>query len=382
MESLSAEHELAATPAGAAIDDQLAAELGLRPGTRLSQLTSLWAAGPAPGPLGGGVLPELDLYEGFSDASLVPAWVALLGSDIERIREEATWKLRRAPVEGVPGKGRNSLAELLRAVRRSRMPVKARNAALFALSELGWYEIEPADRALLRRLIRIELAQPDVPAPVKFHDITWFAVSTSDQAAVLDAFGLCDPLPVTLRMGLGLLNTGWDWHHDQVFVSPVLNGWTLALSREFHVEDAGHLCEELSRRFGAAHHYTELTDTGSGEYTQWRVAESGVTVRTCGHAHEVPRIGPLDPVTGTAPTADELRVWIDQRGHHPNPPEPPFPGWEFAARTVAGRLSVCPRTLGPHTRVEGTGVIAAPKQTSFRRAGAFPLGGSTWSCEG
>ncbi|GAA3987247.1 hypothetical protein GCM10022247_01940 [Allokutzneria multivorans] len=378
MKSFSPAHELSALPAGAAIDEELAAKVGLRPGTRLSRLSSQWADRPAPGPLGGGVLPELELHGGASRHPHVPAWVALLGSEIEWIRQEAARGLRWLPVEGVPGKDRNSLAELMRAVRRSRMPVKARNAALYFLAEIGWYEIEPADRALLQRLIRTKLAQPEVPALVTFHDVTWFAVSTSDQAAVLDALGLCDPLPVTLSMGLGLFTSGWDWHHDQVFVTPVLDGWTLLLSRDFLVEDAGRLCEELSRRFGTAHHYTELTDAGGGEHTSWRVAESGVTVLTCGHGEAIPRIGPPDPVTGRTPTVDELRVRIGRRGHHPNPP-PPFPGWEFAARTVAGSLSVCPRTLGPHTRVEGTGVIAAWRQTSFRRAGAFPLGDGAWS---
>jgi hypothetical protein len=336
--------------------------------------------------------------------------VTLLSCSVEQLRNEAVKQLVRLG----PG-----VAGVLRQVRRTRVP--GRRAALRALAEIGWDEVDPADRAVIRRFLQVQRLG-EVPEPVREPCGTWYAVPTTDRAAVLDAFNLCDPLEVSMRIGFGMwdwanrrrlkyLRAGLDWpatgpklpytsHYPEVFVTPALDGWTLVLTDdemldESH-EDAYRRCAELSRRFGAAHWYNEPSD----DYTYfagWCVAQDGAIVRhaTYGYMDEGVRIGPGEC------DADELRAWLI--GHDPGPREPSpqdgtlrvpdnmrqrllhismfgtdpgegYPGSarvdpddrdripqeriEFSVSRVAWRLSVGPQTIGPRTRVEGIGVLA------------------------
>ncbi|MFQ6230205.1 hypothetical protein, partial [Nocardia sp. NPDC002869] len=94
------------------------------------------------------------------------------------------------------------MAEVLYAVRRSSSP--ARRGALGVLAEFGWADLPHADVMTLLRLIRRKQRSEAIGPVKRFATGSWFAIPTTDQAAVLDAFELVDPIPATLRMGFAV----------------------------------------------------------------------------------------------------------------------------------------------------------------------------------
>lgn len=208
------------------------------------------------------------------------------------------------------------MVQALQRLRRSHLP--GRRDALSALAEIGWHTIEPADLALLHRFIMNKLER-ERPQPLRAAEkCLWWALPTDDQAAVLDAFGLSDPVPATVAMGAVV--AAENRRHpieecERVFVSAVLDGWTLVFGdpashypRDEHriqesqesyfwetlmvnepddVKQAwltrmsrpsrDERCAELSGRFGAAHWYKEA---GDYEWGGWGIAENGETIRS------------------------------------------------------------------------------------------------------
>ncbi|RJO70626.1 hypothetical protein D5S18_25745 [Nocardia panacis] len=396
--------------------DRLAGLLGLPTGTRLPGFA-------IDGHSGACVLPapavSTDLHQ------RVAVLVTLLGSPLKSVRQNA---VRFLAALG-PG-----VAPLLRAIRNTRTP--GRRAAISALAELDWTELDPADQMLAQRLIRVK--QPgEVPQPVTPQG-EWYAVPTTDQAAVLAAFDLRDPMPVTMRMGFAPWQRNGPWRplpeylgygvtgqYGQVFVTPVLDGWTLVFAdssvlaaEENPTEDevefaaAHRRCAELSRHFGAAHWYLESEDGGCFDQSGWCIAANGDIVRSCYYDFDIDggvRIGPATE-SGSHPTIDETRAWINENSQGGAPlvrprsraseiaelmaslkaSRPDFAFrpraevtddiddeplvWEFRSLVVASRLSVNPRALGSHTRVQGTGVLAVPAgKPDTRRYGALPI---------
>ncbi|MBU3064580.1 hypothetical protein KO481_23990 [Nocardia sp. NEAU-G5] len=333
----------------------------------------------------------------------VATLVTVLSSPVEALRRLAAKKLVRLG----PG-----VAGVLRQVRRTRVP--GRRAALYALAEIGWDEVDPSDRAVVQRAIRVQQLG-EIPEPVPEPHGTWYAVRTTDRAAVLAAFDLCDPVEVSMRVGFAMWNgsENRELSYREVFVTPALDGWILVMTAEEMLdeshEDAHRRCVELSRRFGAAHWYNAPSDF---ETSGWCVAEDGVIVRYV-HSDDEPdgmEIGP-----GACDT-DELHAWLtdrDQGRREPPPAHTPRipdglqyrlsqiqrsgidPGEQIPADVaaaeavardgiprrhiglniadIARRLSVGPETLGPGTRVEGTGVLAVPAAPHpSKRYGALP----------
>jgi hypothetical protein len=257
--------------------------------------------------------------------------------------------------------------------------------------------------------------------------VAWFALPTTDQAAVLEALDLHDAVPATLRMGFSAWNrnqswrrfqlTGaalrlsWpDWDNDldefrsrEVFVTPALDGWTLVMGDAFRLAEVNHTvdddevhrrCRALSRRFGAAHWYCqysgehmEVTDwfnLWDAPTARWCVAVAGSVQRYCEVVNGVRTGSRLRDATDDAAALEQLRSWLRDndhgRGHRP--PEPKLQGdpevvqrhWEFGVKGAAWRLSVCPETLGPHTRVQGSGVLAVPAAIAGQtRFDAYPF---------
>ncbi|SDM82321.1 hypothetical protein [Allokutzneria albata] len=351
----------------------------------------------------------------------VSALVALLGSRSEWVRRRAVRELALLG-SGVVG--------VLRAVCRSRTP--SRRGALAVLAEIGWHELDPADRELLTRFIRIR-QRGETPAPLAERDdvfAEWFAVPTTDQAAVLEAFDLCDPVPATMRMGQAWWSVIDGWRpvnrtvhgeigmtFEQVYVSPALEGWTLVFAdypaldggggllsdRQARGADAMARCEKLSRRFGAAQWYAQCFD-GYDDRSGWIVCENGEIARYCFYAPgyfdlpgEEVLIGPPgDPDADTEALLGDLRAWLAERGTSGKQPPPapvppasreeeveepekaevwqPWLDWEFTVSKVAWRLSVSPEAFGPDMRVTGTGVLAVPRALRDRpRYGALPI---------
>lgn len=291
--------------------------------------------------------------------------------------------VRRHALSALQGIG-SGVVPLLREVRRSRGPL--RRLALEALAAVGGpAALDVRDRELVRRLIRIKIGS-EIPEPMHLCG-SWFAIPTGDQAEVLEAFGLSDPEPVTMRLGAST------WNHDQhdviwpgedhsscsrSYVSPRLDGWILvfgAPAEDVHRADDGDdpweavrgRCRMLSRRFGIAHWYGMSCGDG---WTAWCVAEDGDVVRFYDTDSPDRRIGPPHP-------AEEGYLLPDEDGY----PENALDDIDLSdhdaltaryeqldqelgilgtcdATVFAGRASTDPSSFGSHTRVEGHGVLA------------------------
>lgn len=298
------------------------------------------------------------------------ALLPLLGDPDEYVQDRAREAFRKMGPDAVP---------VLRKIRRS--TGEHRRHALTALAELGgWDALDGTDQSLVRRLVRVKLAHA-VPEPMGLCG-AWYALPTTDQAAVLDAFGLSDPEPVTMRLGEAA------WHHDshafhaepgaRVYVTAGLDGWTLVFGDPSDYTpwqtagtDVKHDVAALSRRFGAAHWYCVFEGC-----TGWCIAEDGKVVRyydneepdrTIGPAHpaEAGYLLPHDPFDEDEPSGSGAVQSPDrERSDHGATPD------ECWADDIAERASVNPTTLGPRTRMTGHGVLALT--AVGRRAGTTP----------
>ncbi len=168
----------------------------------------------------------------------------------------------------------------------------------------------------------------------------------------------------------------------RMYVTPVLDGWTLIFGELPEVAHAGHgdaraaalrraavqRCRELSARFGAAHWYGASC---GDEWTAWCLAEGGDIVRYYDVWEPGDQIGlphpaesgyllphedgfPADAFDGISAADTEAymarycqvkeELAIPDAAH---------------ATTIAARISINPAALGPHTSVAGHSVIAA-----------------------
>ncbi|MGA8112194.1 MAG: HEAT repeat domain-containing protein [Actinocatenispora sp.] len=303
--------------------------------------------------------------------SLVP----LLADPDATVRERAAAAFVRMGAGAIP---------VLRAARRT--PGPQRRPAFTALVEIGgWDAVEQADRWALERLVRGKLTH-EVPEPMHLCGF-WYAVPSTRQADVLDAFGLVDPWPVTMRLGA----SAWNHHQHAVpggveemrcarhYVTPALDGWTLVFGdpREDPHADTGlstaeavHArCVALSARFGAAHWYGASC---ADEWTAWCLAEDGTVVRWYEIEEPDEQIGPPHPAESgyllphedgfPEDAFDDIDVRHDRAGFDarfdqlkrdlaiPDPAD---------AALIAARTSVDPSALGPATAVVGLGVLAS-----------------------
>lgn len=301
----------------------------------------------------------------------VPDLIARLDDPDPDVRQRVIWALREIGPDAVPP---------LREVRRSRTAGRKRFPALTAITAIaGPSALDDRDQALVRRLIRIKLAS-EKPEPMGLCG-SWYAVPTADQDAVLEAFDLSHPEPVTMRLGEAAWSNdhhNWDDGHggcSRVYVSPVLDGWTLVFGD--HPGDAHRLrdleddedddayreiilarCRALSRRFGTVHWYGM---SGGDGWTSWSIAEKGEIVRYYDSEQPEEQLGSL-------PAEEGLHLPdLEEFGDDDFPED-----IELAdATTIAAQLSVDPEALGPQTRVQGHGVLAL---TACGRAHGHPRG--------
>lgn len=288
-----------------------------------------------------------------------PDLVALLDDPDADVRQRVIWALQGIGPGTVP---------LLREVRRSSTAGRRRMPALQAIAAIaGPSAMDDRDQALVRRLIRVKLAT-ETPEPMHLCG-AWYAVPTTDQQAVLEAFGLSDPEPVTMRLGQSAWNSDtheWDTDHggcSRVYVSPAFDDWTLVFGH--HSDDAHRIrgleddkdddeafrdivlsrCRSLSDRFGTVHWYGV---SGGDGWTSWCIAEKGEIVRYYDSEEPEEQIGSLAAEEGHhLPDLEEF-------GDDDLPED-----LETAdATTIAAQLSVNPEALGPQTRVQGHGVLA------------------------
>ncbi|MDT0347009.1 HEAT repeat domain-containing protein [Streptomyces litchfieldiae] len=318
---------------------------------------------------------------------LVPALLPLLDDPDHGVRVSAGGALRTMS-PGVVG-------PLRRARRTPGSSARLRRGALAALAAVGGpAALDERDIAAVRRLIAVR-ARDEVPEPIRVC-APWFALRTADQDAVLAAFGLSAPEPVTMRLGASA------WQHDahaarpghgacsRVYVSPALDGWTLVFGSPFqdaHRADGGisgpvirRRCAELSRRFGEAHWYGMRC---AGEWAAWCFGERGAIVRHYDAADPERASGPPHPWEPPGPLPHEADFpqgsfdGIDASdaeaflaSYEEVRRETGIPG-PYPATDVAARASVSPAALGPRTRVTGRAVLAL---TACGRAHGHPPG--------
>ncbi|MFI6306517.1 hypothetical protein ACIBCH_31930 [Amycolatopsis thailandensis] len=308
----------------------------------------------------------------------------------------STWELKDAGPDDFPE---------LREIRRTG-DQSLRNAARALLFGLGGPEaLGEHDLALVRRLIRGKIAD-EVPVAMRSCEF-WYAIPTTDQAAVLDAFGLSDPEPVTMSLGAEIRNQHYHGSGHQrcarIYVSPVLDGWTFVFGRPSDDQHPASVTDEstwsiepreqyqamlanekvrrevdrdrcvaLSRRFGAAHQYWRSYGDST---TSWCVAEKGELVRSYDVSAPEESVGELAAENGYLLPHEDTPLpegWADDIEHTDNPLD-----WQREwvrrhrrlkaelglpdhcdADTIAEAISVHPGKVGPDTRVEGHGVIA------------------------
>ncbi|MEU7729633.1 HEAT repeat domain-containing protein [Streptomyces sp. NPDC040724] len=325
--------------------------------------------------------------------------IPLLGDPEPEVRQRAVWTFTAIGAGAVPG---------LRRVRREPATgTGIRSGALEALAAIGGpAALDGGDLEAWRRLARIKRLSE---TPHGMHLCgSWYAVPTDDQDAVLEAFDLGDPEPVTLRTGEAAWNQdhhGWNRNPHRtcarVFVSPVLDGWTLVFgdtSQDHHridpAEDGEEVlaevvrarCIDLSRRFGAAHWYGMSCGDG---WTAWCIAEAGAVVRhydafdaeengdegpshPCESGYLLPHEDgfPEDAFDGVDPS--DTAAFTEH--FHRLQLELGIPDTLYA-NDIAARLSVDPGALGADTGVSGHGVLAltACGREHGHPAGALPV---------
>ncbi|MDN3025819.1 HEAT repeat domain-containing protein [Streptomyces sp. S.PB5] len=342
---------------------------------------------------------------GEAAAGFVDRLVPALGDPESEVRQRAVWAFK--------GIGTGAVPALRRLRQEPSTAPRIRSGALEALAEIGGPgALSGRDLAVWRRLTRIKLLS-ETPEDVHLCGY-WYAVRSDDQAAVLEAFGLGDPEPVTLRTGTSAWNSdthSWDGKNPhqrcaRVYVSPVLDGWTLVFgdsSEDSHlIEEADdqeealpvvvrRRCAELSRRFGAAHWFGMSC---GDDWTAWCLAEGGEVVRHYdafdaaekgyegpGHPAEAGYLLPHEDgfpegaFAGVSPTDHEAFAARYQQVKE----ELAIPD-TCCATHVAARVSVDPGALGTQgalgtrTRVTGTGVLAL---TACGRRHGHPAGALT-----
>jgi hypothetical protein len=168
----------------------------------------------------------------------------------------------------------------LRAIRRNG-PARARRAALVALLHLGGETaLDPADVAVLRRLIDLKLPN-NRPHPLDGCFNAWPTVRGGDQQGIMQVLGLTRSVPATYGLGETLVahlgHGGPDrsrtWRH--VFISPRLNGWTVVSGPSCDPNDEPQIegwVQQLSAVYGDAQTYF-FESQGDGD--AWLVGSRG-----------------------------------------------------------------------------------------------------------
>lgn len=302
------------------------------------------------------IIPELDVE--FAVDALIP----LLGDPVPAVADHAQNVLSLV--------GPEVLAPL-RAV-REHGPGRLRARALTVLAAAGGENaLSIRDRAAVERLIRVKL-QDDQAQPLDAGFTSWIAVPGGEQEAVVKRLGLWAARPVTFALGrsAGAHDSRDGAEYGRVHVTPQVDGWTLVLGPWCNpvdperAADVLDLVTELSARHGRAHaYYFGEQGDGSG----WLIAEEGRPVRrfcaTWSADDDVYTLG--DPLPAEeahrARLADGER-WTDRAGR--------------LAPELAAELSVSPYTLGPHTEVHGTGLLALTPHARVHgvpRTGAYRI---------
>jgi hypothetical protein len=274
-------------------------------------------------------------FAGEAAAAAVPALVPLLADPDNTVRYRVICALWRIGRRAIPA---------LQAVRRDG-PGRQRPAALTAMAMIdGERALSLNDRRAVERLIRVKLSTENSQQVDREIDGPWVALPTNDQSAVLRALDLSDPRPATMELGYNVACI-FDGRDRCVFVTPVLNGWTLAVGRWFlrWGRDSAvypDAARDLSRQFGRAQAY--WYNCGTME-SAWAICADGRDL----HRYDV---DDWDPDEDEEEEEDERE-------------------WGGDATIAAAVNSVSP--TGPFETMQGHGVLAL---TAIGRERGTPSG--------
>ncbi|MFD5825986.1 HEAT repeat domain-containing protein [Lentzea sp. NPDC060358] len=205
------------------------------------------------------------------------ALLPLLADENFQVRQEALWAFGTMGPDVLP---------LLQETRRTARGA-VRRGALAGIAEVaGPDAFSPQDRGVVERFIRAKIADERRDDEEMHLCGGWYALRTNDQAAVLAACEVQDPVPVTHVLGAHAWNNdhhAWakdDEHVEcaRVYVTGAWDGWTLVFGEPFAhgTRSVPEVCAMLSAVFGEAHHYGMSCGDG---WTAWCVARKGEVVR-------------------------------------------------------------------------------------------------------
>jgi hypothetical protein len=280
---------------------------------------------------------------------------ALLGDADEQIRAAASRALVKIGTGAVP---------LLQEIRAAG-PGRARPAALYCLAEIGGEQVlSDRDRRALERLVRLKLLD-DHPMPVTCCFLTWMAVESTDQRAVMRLFDLTPSWPAPFSLGIAAADHDGHRSDDpagrlaRVFVTPPVEGFTLLvgawcnLFQEERRDDVLDLCVRASAVFGRAQAYWYGAQCDG---SAWLVAEHGTLIRRAANIDAAldEEIALGEPL----PYEAEVHATAEKWGA----PEDDEDEWgsdlfDFAP-LLAARLSIDPLALSAETTWQGHGWLA------------------------
>ncbi|HEX7305888.1 HEAT repeat domain-containing protein [Lentzea sp.] len=224
------------------------------------------------------------------------ALLAVLADENPDVRQEALWAFGTMGPDVVP---------LLQETRRTARGA-VRRAALVGIAEAAGPDAFSArDRRVLERFIAAKVADETSDGEEMHLCGGWYALRTDDQAAVLGACDLRDPVPVTRVLGAQAWNSdhhAWakdDEHVEcaRVYVTGAWDGWTLVFGEPFAhgTRSVPEICAMLSAVFGEAHYYGMSCGDA---WTAWCVAEKGEVVRYYDAFKAEDQFGALDVEDG------------------------------------------------------------------------------------
>ncbi|WP_143049610.1 hypothetical protein [Asanoa ishikariensis] len=208
----------------------------------------------------------------------------------------------------------------------------------------------------------------DEPMPVRACWLSWLAVATSDQAALVRRLGLTEVRPSTWPEAVNLVDEvahSREGRFSTVVVTPALNGWTLVFGAWLglpylaRMDPITKLCEDLSARYGKAQAYFH-SEQNDGE--AWLIADHGTVLRRW--ISEFPEAAMGEPFGIERRLLDEFGIPGKPEDLDPDDDEDLASEWAATwgdcwATTVAAEHSLDPTTIGPSTASVGTILVAS-----------------------
>ncbi len=212
--------------------------------------------------------------------------------------------------------------------------------------------------------LRAPIVNDTIDSPVAFgYKCIWFAVKTTDQKGVSEIMGLNDVSPCNWDYGI-TLSSAFD---RNIFITPVVDGWTLAVGWGLpkgdspeSLEKVKALADKLSERFGEAQFFGTHRVV---EYHCWLKSVNGKTERVYGYLGES---GENIAVEGE-PTVFERQYNLvntfsaeAQNEDYFDREDLDYPNEELVME-IAGAWSVNPQLIENNNNIQGLGLLGTLK---------------------